>query len=120
MIIRGKLALLSSRVARSEPRRIVNLAARLKEQGTQESDVVVEDISTRGCKLHPAGAAEVDRVMWLKLPGLGPIRCRVVWIQGDEAGCEFESLLHDSDFDNLRSQALLRTKRTVAAFGQKR
>jgi len=120
MMIRGTMALLAQNTPRSEPRRIVNLAARLQERGTQGSDVIVEDISTGGCKLRPAGGAEVDRVVWLKLSGLEPIRCRVVCIEGDEAGCEFESLLHDGDLDHLRSQALLRPKRTVAAFGQRR
>ncbi|MDQ4086729.1 MAG: PilZ domain-containing protein [Pseudomonadota bacterium] len=120
MTIRGKLTLLCPKTPRSEPRRIVNLAARLKERGTEESDVIVEDISTRGCKLRPCGTAEVDRVVWLKLPGLESIRCRVAWVEADEAGCEFETLIHESQLDFVRSQALMRLRRPVAAFGLKR
>ena len=120
MIIRGKVAISTERVARSEPRRIVNIAARLRERGTQELDVIVEDISTHGCKFSPPGESEVGRIIWLKLTGLESIRCRIVWIEGDEAGCEFETQVPDTDIEFLQQQSLFRPKERVASFGRRR
>lgn len=119
MMIRGRLATLSIRAKRAEPRRIVNLAARLKDRGTTFADVCVEDISTKGCKFTPIGAAELGDGVWLKLPGLEPIPGRIAWIDGSDGGCAFGRELHESDLDLLRSQAFSRPKGRVTSFGRR-
>jgi hypothetical protein len=84
---------------RKAERRIVNLAAALREDGAKTSSVVVHDIAVGGFKAELPEALEEGAEVWLKIPGFEAKRSRVVWVKGREAGCEFEAPLHPRELE---------------------
>ena len=118
MIVNGKLASWTASGKRAERRRVVNLAARLNERATTTLDVRAVDVSPVGCMVTPAGATRVGDTVWLKLSGLEPLRCRVIWVDSDEAGCWFERKLHRSEVEWLAEQARCRPTERVTSFGR--
>jgi hypothetical protein len=94
---------------RKAERRIVNLAAALREQGAKNSKIVVVDISVGGFKAEAQEPHQEGDEVWLKLAGLEPRRSRVVWTRdgetGCEIGCEFEWPLHPSELEIIIAPA---------------
>ncbi len=90
----AQLAFLPVRGGRRAERRIVNLAARLRDPGARIVDVDVVNLSSDGFMAKVPLALEVGSDAWLKLPGIEPQNSRVVWIDGDQAGFEFLTPLH--------------------------
>jgi len=84
---------------RKAERRIVNLAAALREQGARTTRIVVLDISTGGFKAEADEPLEQGSEVWLKLSGLEAKRSRVVWSREREIGCEFEWPLHPRELE---------------------
>jgi hypothetical protein len=82
---------------RKAERRIVNLAAALREEGATTFPVQVLDISTGGYKVQADTSLEEGTEVWLKLPGFEAKRSRVIWSKDNEAGCEFETGLHPAE-----------------------
>ena len=103
---RAQLAILPTVDGRSAERRIVNLAARLREPGATIVDVEVRDLSTDGFMAETNLAIEPGATVWLKLPGLEPQNSRVVWAEDGRIGCEFAMPLHP-----LTLEMLLKTVR---------
>ena len=119
MIVKGKLASWTSSGKRAERRRVVNLAARLNERGTTSADIRAIDVSPVGCLVTPAGAAKVGDIVWLKLPGLEPLRCRVIWVDGNDAGCWFERRLHPAEVERLVADARCKPVKRGDKFGRR-
>lgn len=94
MRIKGQVAQLPPSEMRKVPRRAVNLAAVLREQGATTIEVDVLDLSTHGCRIAGAGALEPQTHVWLKLPGMEALFARIVWVEDGCAGCEFNSPIH--------------------------
>lgn len=92
---KAKLAILPVPEGRKAERRMVNLAARLRDPGAAMVDVDIMDLSTDGFMAHGVDL-EVGVHVWLKLPGLEPHSCRLVWNEGGRAGFEFASPLHSA------------------------
>jgi hypothetical protein len=90
---------------RKAERRIVNLAAALREQGAKTSKIVVIDISVGGFKAEAQEPHQEGDEVWLKLTGLEPRRSRVVWARGSEIGCEFEWPLHPRELEIIIAPA---------------
>jgi hypothetical protein len=94
---------------RKAERRIVNLAAALRESGAKTSKIVVVDISVGGFKADSEEEHQIGDEVWLKLPGLEPRRSRVVWARdgerGFEIGCEFEWPLHPRELELIVAPA---------------
>jgi len=97
LFINAELSRLPIGEGRSAGRRVVNLAAALREDGASTKPVIVIDISTGGFKAEAGEHLEIGAEVWLKLPSFEARRSRVVWSEGDQAGCEFESPLHERD-----------------------
>jgi hypothetical protein len=97
----GQLAILPLHDGRSAERRIVNLAARLREPGARIVDADVVDLSTDGYKAVTELDLEVGASVWLKLPGLEPQNSRVVWVEDGKAGFQFATPLHPATLDML-------------------
>ena len=91
---RAQLAILPVVDGRSAERRIVNLAARLREPGATIVDAEVINLSTTGFMATADIVLEVGASVWLKLPGLEPQNSRVVWTEGGASGCQFSTPLH--------------------------
>jgi hypothetical protein len=90
---------------RKAERRIVNLAAALREEGAKSAKVVVVDISVGGFKAEADTAHQEGDEVWLKLAGVEPRRSRVVWVRGKEIGCEFEWPLHPRELEVIVAPA---------------
>jgi hypothetical protein len=86
---------------RKAERRIVNLAAALREEGAKSNRIVVRDISTGGFKADTDEPMEHGAEVWLKLAGLEAKRSRIVWTKGCEIGCEFEWPLHPRELEAI-------------------
>lgn len=98
---RGQLAILPVPNGRKAERRLVNLAARLRDPGASVAEVEVLNLSTHGFAAQGTFALEPGAYVWLKLPGLEPQNSRVVWVEADKAGFEFATPLHPATIELL-------------------
>ena len=98
---RAQLAILPVAEGRQAERRIVNLAARLREPGATIVDAEVLNLSTDGFMAETDLKLEPGANVWLKLPGLEPQNSRVVWAEGGKAGFQFATPLHQATIDML-------------------
>jgi hypothetical protein len=96
---KAQLAILPTPEGRKAERRVVNLAASLREPGASLADAEVVNLSTTGFAADTKAVLEVGAHVWLKLPGLEPTNSRVVWIDGEKAGFEFVTPLHSATLD---------------------
>ena len=109
MFIDAELSKIPIGDGRKAERRIVNLAAALRESGAKTSRIVVVDISVGGFKADSEEPHQTGDEVWLKLAGLEPRRSRVVWARegekGFEIGCEFEWPLHPRELELIVAPA---------------
>jgi hypothetical protein len=105
LFINAELSQLPITDGRKAARRVVNIAAALREEGAKKLSVVVLDISTGGFKCETPEPLEEGSEVWLKLAGFEAKRSNVVWIRGSEAGCEFETPLHPRDLEEMVAPA---------------
>jgi hypothetical protein len=101
LFINAELSQLPITDGRKAERRIVNLAAALREEGAKNVSIVIIDISIGGFKAELSEALEEGSEVWLKLPAFEAKRSKIIWMKGNEAGCEFETPLHPSDLELL-------------------
>lgn len=99
MFINAELSQIPITDGRKAERRIVNLAAALREAGAKTSPVVLIDVSIGGFKADVPEPLEEGNEVWLKLPGFEAKRSRIIWTNGKEIGCEFEWPLHQRELD---------------------
>ena len=99
MFINAELSQLPTGDGRKAVRRIVNIAAALREAGVKTAPVVLLDISTGGFKAEVGADVLEGAEVWLKLSGFEAKRSRVIWRRENLAGCEFESPMHESDLE---------------------
>lgn len=90
----AQLAFLPVGDGRRAERRIVNLAARLRDRGARIVDVDIVNLSTDGFMAAVPIVLEPGAFAWLKLAGIEPQSSRVVWVEGEQAGFEFVTPLH--------------------------
>ncbi|MGZ8282612.1 MAG: PilZ domain-containing protein [Allosphingosinicella sp.] len=100
---RGQLAILPVPEGRRAERRMVNLAARLRDPGASMADIEVLNLSIAGFQAQGDFALEAGSHVWLKLPGLEAQGCTVVWVENGKAGFEFTSPLHPATLELLVS-----------------
>ena len=109
MFIDAELSKIPIGDGRKAERRIVNLAAALRENGAKTSKIVVVDISVGGFKAEADEPHQEGDEVWLKLAGLEPRRSRVVWARDGgerwEIGCEFEWPLHPRELEVIVAPA---------------
>ncbi len=92
----AQLAFLPVGDGRRAERRIVNLAARLRDRGARMIEIDVVNLSTDGFMASVPMAVEIGAFAWLKLAGLEPQASRVVWMENGHAGFEFVTPLHSA------------------------
>lgn len=97
---KAQLAILPIRDGRKADRRVVNLAARLREPGATLIEVDILNLSTDGFMAR-AVQIEVGTYVWLRVTGLEPQSCRVIWNEDDKAGFEFTTPLHSATVELL-------------------
>jgi hypothetical protein len=102
---KAHLAILPTPEGRRAERRIMNLAASLREPGASLADAEVLNLSVTGFAAESDAVLEVGAHIWLKLPGLEPTNSRVVWVEGRKAGFEFVTPLHPATLDTVTAAA---------------
>ena len=105
MFIDAELSQIPITDGRKAERRIVNLAAALREDGAKSAKVVLVDISVGGFKAETSEALEEGHEVWLKLPGHEARRSKVVWSRDNMVGCEFEYPLHPRELEQIVAPA---------------
>lgn len=95
----AQLAILPVPEGRSAERRIVNLAARLREPGATLVECEVQNLSTDGFMAEMSLALEPGTVVWLKLPGLEPQNSKVIWAEDGKAGFQFANPVHPATIE---------------------
>ena len=97
---RAQLAIIPIQNGRRAERRIVNLAARLRDPGARLIEIDLVNLSTTG---FGARGVEVENgaYVWLKLAGLEPQSCRAVWSEDDKTGFAFVTPLHSATIELL-------------------
>jgi len=113
LFINAELSQIPLTDGRKAERRIVNLAAALREAGAKTAPVVILDISVGGFKADVPEPVEEGSEVWLRVAGFAPRRSRVVWTNGKEIGCEFESPLHEAELEQIVSPAPRRIPKGV-------
>lgn len=108
---KAHLAILPTPEGRRTERRVVNLAASLREPGASLADAEVLNLSVTGFAAETDAPLEPGGHVWLKLPGLEPANSRVVWVEGRKAGFEFVSPLHPATLDTITAAARTPVKR---------
>ena len=102
---KAHLAILPTPDGRRAERRIVNLAASLREPGASLAEAEVVNLSVTGFAVETEAQLEPGGHVWLKLPGLEAANSRVVWVEGGKAGFEFVTPLHPATLDIVAAAA---------------
>ena len=96
----AQLAIIPIPEGRKAERRVVNLAARLRDPGSRLIEEEIVNLSTTGFMARGA-EIEVGALVWLKLAGLEPQSCKVVWNDDGKAGFEFVNPLHVATIEQI-------------------
>ena len=111
----GQVARLPAVEERGSERRVVNLAADLREPGSEMVDVEVADLSKDGFMMRCPLELEAGATVWLKLAGFAPMKSEVVWVQEGKAGCRFATPLYPAILDMIiENQPKTEVKRLFA------
>ncbi|URW76602.1 PilZ domain-containing protein [Sphingomonas donggukensis] len=86
---------------RRVPRAPVSLDARVGRGGLDRALCKVTDLSIHGARLQTYSAMKKGSMIWLTLPGIGPVAATVRWSDDFEAGCEFRHPLDPLAFAEL-------------------
>jgi hypothetical protein len=100
-VSKAQLAILPVIDGRSAERRIVNLAARLREPGARLIDAEVMNLSTDGYMAVTDVQLDAGASVWLKLEGLEPQNSRVIWTEDGKTGFQFATPLHPATLELL-------------------
>ncbi|UZW56589.1 PilZ domain-containing protein [Sphingobium sp. JS3065] len=73
---------------------------RLREQ--KPFDVVIDDLSSEGCRISSTVPLAAGEAISLGLPGIGRCAARVIWSGGKVAGCRFDRPLHDAQIEKIK------------------
>jgi hypothetical protein len=87
---------------RQEPRINVSIQGRYRTGSGVAKDVIVSDLSTRGCKFYDrfSGLKPETRIS-LRIGNIGPIDAVVRWRSGQIIGVRFDDALHPSVFEHM-------------------
>jgi hypothetical protein len=79
----------------------MRITIRLRSGG--KIDLPVLDISPIGCMVDRRGwSPQADDRVLVQMEGLGFQPATVVWVEGEQAGIEFEQLLHEVILEQLQ------------------
>lgn len=73
--------------------------------------VQVFDASPDGCRVEFVERPELDERVWVKFDGLDSLEALVCWIDGFNAGLEFEHPMHPAVFETLVRRMRRRSRR---------
>ncbi len=87
---------------RREPRIPVTLQGRYRTGNGTANDVVVQDISTTGCKFYDRFSnLQTGNYLSIRVGNIGPIDAAVRWKEGTIVGVRFDSPMHASVLEHM-------------------
>lgn len=87
--------------ARQYERGDVQIYADIREQGGGKYKVYIIDLSRSGFRMQSVTHIEVEKVVFLTIPGYAPLVGRIAWHSGELYGCEFKERLHVAIYDHM-------------------
>lgn len=91
----------SSPDPRREPRVSIATGARVRREGMHSYEASILDVSPSGCRMEFVDRPALRERVWVKFDGLEAVPAFVCWIEGAEAGLEFERAIHPAVFELL-------------------
>jgi hypothetical protein len=76
----------------------------MRRMGSFSFQVVLEDVSTGGCRVELVDFVDVDDHVIARFPGVEPFSAKVSWADSHCAGIHFERPLHPAVFEQLLSR----------------
>lgn len=76
---------------RSDSRRPVDINASLRTMGANGIGCLVSNISIAGFMATSYAPMERASPIWLSVPGFPAMAARVVWVEENRVGCQFET-----------------------------
>ena len=98
---KAHLAIMPNADGRRAERRLVNIAASLREPGASLNEIEVVNLSVGGFAAEISFPLEIGTTVWLKLPGSEPLASQVIWVEDGKAGFEFTTPLHEATLEML-------------------
>ncbi|MBB3762989.1 PilZ domain-containing protein [Sphingomicrobium lutaoense] len=86
---------------RREKRVPVNCTVRTREHGARQVTARLADITRFGCRIELVSRVKMHEEIWVRPPGLCPLRPFVCWAENFNAGVKFASPMHPAVFDHL-------------------
>lgn len=74
---------------RRVPRELVEVSTTMRASGNHGLDIVIRNISTLGFMAEAKGDFEPESRVRVRLPSLGTVFARVVWVRDGQFGAEF-------------------------------
>ena len=91
----------NSQKPRAHTRQAVTATAQLRRSGPNPYKVVVNDLTSKGCKIEFVERPRIGETVWAKFEGLEALESKVRWVDGAWSGLEFSRPLYPSVFDLL-------------------
>jgi hypothetical protein len=110
-VIKARISEINASDQRVYRRRLLNVAAQVRDSASPPTDILVLDLSPNGCRISPSGTFGPGDSVWLKLPGIEAVYGSIAWASEGEAGCEFAATLPEADLSAVRQPAFLRRAR---------
>lgn len=84
--------------------RVASAEIGMRRMGSFSFQVVLEDVSTGGCKVELVEFVEVNDHVIARFPGIEPFSAKVSWADSRFAGIDFDRPLHPAVFEQLLSR----------------
>ena len=94
----------SRRDHRSAERRVVGIAALLREAGGTKWNVDLQDLSMTGFRFESLYSIAVGARVFLTIPTFAPLEAEVAWRSNTGFGCRFAVPLHPAVFDTIAAR----------------
>ena len=73
--------------------------ARVRREGLHSYEASILDVSPSGCRMEFVDRPSLRERVWVKFDGLEAMPAIVCWVEGADAGLEFERAIYPAVFD---------------------
>lgn len=85
---------------RRAERELIEVSTTLRASGVHGLDIVIRNISTLGFMAEAEGEFAAGDLVRVRLPAIGTLGARVIWVKDGQIGAEFE---HEIELPRLRA-----------------
>ncbi|WP_424430566.1 PilZ domain-containing protein [Parasphingorhabdus sp.] len=88
---------------RSNGREAVTSEIYVRQSNSQLFPTILSDLSITGFKMQCFTSLDIDKLVFVTLPGLQTLGAHIRWVQFHDFGCEFTVPLHPAVLDHIVS-----------------